>query len=92
MQSMWKAPGTKRWNGIMINCSQFCFNFAYNVNLRRYNSALTFAFVQLAAFPDQDYSEIRSAQMAATALPNVGYAVAIDLGDPVSPWNSIHPR
>jgi len=30
--------------------------------------------------------------MAALKLPNVGYAVAIDLGDPKSPFGSIHPR
>jgi len=52
---------------------------------------LSFFFVQLAAF-QQDYSEIRQAQMAALKLPKTGYAVAIDLGDPTSPQGSIHPR
>jgi sialate O-acetylesterase len=53
--------------------------------------SLPFYFVQLAAF-SQDYAEIREAQMAALNLHDVGYAVAIDLGDPQSPFGSIHPR
>ena len=53
------------------------------------NSNLTFVFVQLAAYPKHDYSEIRNAQMAALKLPNVGYAVAVDLGDPASPWHGL---
>ena len=47
--------------------------------------------VQLAAFHD-DYAQIRAAQAAALALPRTADAVAIDLGDPTSPYNSIHPR
>ena len=42
---------------------------------------LSFFFVQLAAF-SADYSKIRQAQMAALKLPRVGYALAIDIGDP----------
>lgn len=53
--------------------------------------SLLFLFVQLAAFHD-DYSEIRAAQLAALALPHVGFATAIDLGDPTSPYDPIHPR
>jgi hypothetical protein len=52
---------------------------------------LSFFFVQLAAY-ESDYSLIRQAQMAALALPKVGYATAIDIGDPTSPLGSIHPR
>ena len=51
---------------------------------------LSFFFVQLAAF-ESDYSTIRQAQMAALKLPNTGFAVAIDIGDPSSPYGSIHP-
>lgn len=39
-----------------------------------------------------DYSLIREAQMAALKLDNVGYALAIDIGDPTSPEGNIHPR
>ena len=52
---------------------------------------LSFFYVQLAAFK-QDFSLIRAAQGAALQLPQVGLAVAIDLGDPTSPRGSIHPR
>jgi len=52
---------------------------------------LSFFFVQLAAYR-ADYSLIRNAQMAALKLPKVGYAVAIDIGDPTSPFGDIHPR
>ena len=52
---------------------------------------LSFFFVQLAGFTS-NYALIREAQMAALALPNVGYAVAIDIGDPTSPEGNIHPR
>lgn len=53
---------------------------------------LAFVFVQLAAYPKRDYSEVRGAQMSAAGLPGVGYAVAVDLGDPASPWDCVHPR
>ena len=52
---------------------------------------LSFFFVQLAAY-SSDYSLIRQAQMTALLLPKVGYATAIDLGDPTSPHGNIHPR
>jgi len=55
---------------------------------------LSFFFVQLAAFGEtgNDWAEFRAAQLAATQLPKVGYATAIDIGDPSSPQGSIHPR
>ena len=34
----------------------------------------------------------RQAQHAALKLPNVGYATATDVGDPTSPYISVHPR
>jgi hypothetical protein len=58
---------------------------------KKMDLSLPFYFVQLAAY-SQDYAEIREAQMVALNLPDVGYAVAIDLGDPKSPTGSIHPR
>ena len=53
---------------------------------------MPFYYVQLAAFPLQDYSKIRAAQDAALLLPKVGVAVAIDVGDPTGPAGPIHPR
>jgi len=53
---------------------------------------LPFAYVQLAAYDKADYSPIRAAQDAALSLRNVGAAIAIDLGDPTSPYGSIHSR
>lgn len=58
---------------------------------RKMDLALPFLFVQLAAY-SSDYSLIREAQMAALKLPRVGYALAIDIGDPTSPEGNIHPR
>lgn len=52
---------------------------------------LPFYFVQLAGY-SADYSLIREAQMAALKLPRVGYAIAVDIGDPTSPEGNIHPR
>eukprot|EP00936_MAST-01D_sp_MAST-1D-sp1_P001477 g1477.t1 len=37
-------------------------------------------------------AELRHAQLAALALPGVGYASAIDLGDPTSPYGDVHYR
>jgi len=54
-----------------------------------------FFFVQLAPWVNSaDGSEptIRISQLAATKLPKVGYACAYDLGDPQSPYGSVHPR
>ena len=34
-----KAPGTQRLKVNMINCFQFCLNFAFKYNLRRYTMA-----------------------------------------------------
>ena len=53
---------------------------------------LSFFYVSLAAFADHRFAYLRSAQDAALALPRVGRALAIDLGDPSSPEGSIHPR
>jgi len=36
--------------------------------------------------------EFRMAQLQALALPNVGYASGVDIGDSTGPFGSIHPR
>lgn len=36
--------------------------------------------------------EFRMAQLQALALPNVGYASGVDIGDSTGPFTSIHPR
>jgi len=55
-----------------------------------------FLFVQLEPMPDSlahgSLPSIRWAQEAAYALPLVGMATAIDLGDPTSPYTPMHPR
>jgi sialate O-acetylesterase len=53
---------------------------------------IPFGFVELAGYPKYDYSLIRLAQQEALKVPNVFMATAIDLGDPTSPWGSVHPR
>lgn len=56
-------------------------------------STLSFFYVQLAAYaPGKTWPWLRAAQGAALALPRVGMAVAIDLGDPESPFHPYHPR
>ena len=40
--------------------------------------------VNLAAF--------RPGQLSSLSLPNVGYAIGTDIGDPTGPFTSIHPR
>jgi len=55
---------------------------------------LYFFFVQLAPWDGGagTYAAIRQAQLAALSLPRTGVACTIDLGDPASPFGSIHPR
>lgn len=46
---------------------------------------MPFLFFQVSSWPDQDIgiiARLREAQMSATQLPKVGYAVTCDLGDP----------
>ena len=57
------------------------------------NPGMSWAFVQLHAYNLHDWSEFRNAQAsAARKLPGVVMASAIDLGDPTSPFDPIHPR
>jgi sialate O-acetylesterase len=53
---------------------------------------LSFVFVQLAGYRQDNFPLIRAAQLAALQLPQVGFATAIDLGDPSSTSGAIHPR
>ena len=53
---------------------------------------LPFLYVQLAAYDGSDLSWIRAAQDAALDLERVRRVLAIDLGDPTSPFGSIHSR
>jgi len=54
-----------------------------------------FYYVQLAPWLNGDVNSeplTRLSQLFANALPLVGFATAADLGDPLSPYGSIHPR
>jgi len=54
-----------------------------------------FYYVQLAPWlSSNDVAEpdIRLAQLYANKIPKVGFATAMDLGDPTAPFGSIHPR
>jgi len=53
---------------------------------------LPFYFVLLAAWSDPTWPSIRAAQLEALNLPFVSVASAQDLGDPDSPFGSIHSR
>jgi len=70
---------------------------SWRENFALTRSALNFFFVQLAAYTQggpygANLALLRQSQLAALALPNVGYASAIDLGDLGSPEGNIHPR
>lgn len=57
--------------------------------------ALPWIFVVLQPYTGSGpccLAELRSAQLGALALPRVGYASAIDLGDAISPWGNVHFR
>jgi sialate O-acetylesterase len=51
-----------------------------------------FGFVELEPWVGGPTPDFRAAQLAALALPRVGYAQATDAGDPLGPFGSIHPR
>lgn len=61
---------------------------------QKFDLVLPFYFVQMEGYPDGGglYPALRESQMSALSLDNVGWANAIDLGDPTSPQGSIHPR
>ena len=42
--------------------------------------------------PTATLAAFRVAQYAALSLPNVGYSAGTDLGDPLGPFGSVHPR
>lgn len=57
------------------------------------NPDMLFLFVQLAPSTQLgNFVGLRAAQMTALQLPQVGYSVAVDIGDISSPMGSIHPR
>lgn len=58
------------------------------------NPAAFFGFVELEPWLGMGPSlaAFRTAQLAALRLPNVGYAIATDIGDPLGPFGSVHPR
>jgi hypothetical protein len=49
-----KAPGTKRLKLNMSSCFQFCYNFAFKYNLRRYTKAHTELLAAERAAGDTD--------------------------------------
>jgi len=54
-----------------------------------------FFFVQLAPFAagsSSAWPDTREAQLNALKLNKVGFASAVDLGDPTSPYGDVHPR
>ena len=53
---------------------------------------LAFEVVQLAAYANANYARQRQSQTSVLSLSRTALATAIDLGDPQSPYDSIHPR
>ena len=60
----------------------------------KFGLPLPFFFVQVAAYAagGANWPILQVAQTAALSLPQVGFATAMDLGDPTSPEGAIHPR
>ena len=56
------------------------------------NAAAFFGFVEMEPWIGGPTPDFRPAQLAALALPYVGYGTAADCGDPTGPDGSIHPR
>ena len=74
-----------------------CLQTAFILDLRvKYEYArLSFHFVLLAAFTPHSqggWPEFRQAQLSTLDVPFTGYASAIDLGDPASPYGGVHSR
>lgn len=76
-----------------------CQQVAMIKSWRRYfnNPSAFFGFVEIEPYigrPHYVYAlpELRDSQLASLTLPNVGYATAIDIGDELGPFGSIHPR
>ena len=46
----------------------------------------------ISGFKRTALSAFRDAQLAAAALPRVGFAMGTDIGDPTGPFGSVHPR
>ena len=59
------------------------------------NARLSFHWVLLAAYQPHvapGWAPFRAAQLSTLDVPYTGYASAIDLGDPTSPWGGVHSR
>jgi len=59
-----------------------------------FNNSAFFGFVELEPWLGMGagLAKFRTAQLAALALPNVGFAIGTDIGDPLGPFGSVHPR
>lgn len=85
--------GCKGWEyyGCQQNAMVSSWRRAFN------NSELLFLYVPLEPWTgccnvNTILPMFRELQDAALELPRVGYATAIDIADPTSPWTAIHPR
>ncbi|CEM35958.1 unnamed protein product [Vitrella brassicaformis CCMP3155] len=69
--------------------------FVADVRHQWLSPELPFWFVQLAAYEEPsalDFKTMRWQQTSALQLPHTGMVSAVDLGDPTSPLDPIHPR
>jgi hypothetical protein len=81
------------------NCGSPAQNYACQQNAlinswRQYfgNPTAFFGFVELEPWIGGPPPAFRAAQLNATSLPYVGYAIGTDIGDPLGPFGSVHPR
>eukprot|EP01130_Rhizamoeba_saxonica_P016191 TRINITY_DN7439_c0_g1_i1.p1 TRINITY_DN7439_c0_g1~~TRINITY_DN7439_c0_g1_i1.p1 ORF type:complete len:486 (-),score=73.93 TRINITY_DN7439_c0_g1_i1:28-1485(-) len=61
---------------------------------KNFDSEFKFLFVQLGPWykSGDNVPILRDSQLESLSIPGVAYGAAYDLGDPLSPYNVIHPR
>ena len=73
-----------------------CAQPAMVMSWRRYfdNEAAFFGYVELepSDYISAGIADFRAAQLQTNKLPNTGFAIATDVGDPLGPFGMVHPR
>ena len=73
-----------------------CAQPAMVTSWRRYfdNEAAFFGYVELepSDYIPAGIADFRAAQLETNKLPNTGFAIATDVGDPLGPFGMVHPR
>lgn len=89
---IWFQGESNCCNGPYYTCAQNAMIEMWRTYFN--NPAAFFGFVELEPWigTNPTLAAFRVAQRDSLKLPNVGYAVGTDIGDPTGPFTSIHPR